>query len=218
MSRTNADSSTDVALPCDALPAASPDPCYTAAFVGGAGTDVRVTVRTTHASMWLVLKRKDGSAPKVDATVTGTAGPGNWYRSNVSVAWTVTDPQSAILTSSGCGPSTITSDTAGTTKTCTATSEGGTATKSVTVKRDSTGPTLTCQPASFVLGKGGAKVNATITDALSGAPGPDATATADTSSVGPKAVNVTGEDKAGNSTTVSCGYTVTPKKSARSGP
>ena len=83
MSRTNADSSTDIALPCDALPAASPDPCYTAAFVGGAGTDVRVTVRTTHASKWLVLKRKDTSPPNVTSTVTGTLGSNNWYRSNV---------------------------------------------------------------------------------------------------------------------------------------
>ena len=94
-------STTDVALPCDALPAASPDPCYTAAFVAGAGSDVRVTVRTTHASKWLVLKRKDTSPPTVTSTVTGTLGSNNWYRSNVAIGWTVTDAQSAILTSTG---------------------------------------------------------------------------------------------------------------------
>ena len=97
--------------------------------------------------------------------------------------------------------------------TCKATSAGGTTTKAVTIKRDASPPTLTCQPATFVLGSK-STVKATVTDALSGPAGSTASAAADTSSAGPKAVLLSGKDKAGNSGTVSCAYTVAFKLAA----
>jgi hypothetical protein len=54
----------------------------------------------------------------------------------------VSDAESDISSSSGCDPTTITADTAGTTLTCTATSAGGTSSQSVTIKRDATPPAL----------------------------------------------------------------------------
>jgi hypothetical protein len=82
----------------------------------------------------------DTSPPVVTAGVVGTLGTNGWYRSNVSVTWTVADGQSAITTQHGCGAGSVTADTAGTTFTCSATSRGGTTTQSVTVKRDATPP------------------------------------------------------------------------------
>jgi hypothetical protein len=84
----------------------------------------------------------DATPPSITPTVSGTLGSNGWFVSNVTVSWTVTDPETSF-TSTGCGASTVTSDTAGTTFTCTATSAGGTASQSVTVKRDATPPTIT---------------------------------------------------------------------------
>lgn len=208
VSRTNADTSTDIALPCDAVPAASPDPCYVAAYTAGVGSDVRVTIYTTHASQWLALRRTDLSPPVITSTVTGTLGSDGWYRSNVGISWTRTDAQSAILTSSGCGPATIGIDTAGTTLTCSATSAGGTSMEAVSVKRDASPPDLTCVGASFVLGATGARVSATVSDAVSGPVATTVFADANTSSVGRKTASLTGLDRAGNSAEATCSYVV----------
>jgi hypothetical protein len=58
----------------------------------------------------------------------------------------VSDPDSAISSQTGCDPSTVTSDTAGVTFTCTASSTGGTNSQSVTIKRDATAPSVTATP------------------------------------------------------------------------
>ena len=84
----------------------------------------------------------DSTPPVITPTLTGTLGSNGWYRSDVKVTWTVTDPESTI-TSSPCGETTITSDTTGTVVTCSATSAGGTSTQSVTIKRDATAPSVT---------------------------------------------------------------------------
>lgn len=83
----------------------------------------------------------DTTAPAITPVVTGTLGNNGWYTSDVDVSFTVSDPQSAISSSTGCGATLLTTDTAGITYTCTATSGGGTSSNSVTVKRDATAPT-----------------------------------------------------------------------------
>ena len=85
-------------------------------------------------------KPADTTPPVITPTVTGTLS-GGWYTSNVTIAWSVADPESAF-TASGCATQTVTTDTAGTTFTCSATSDGGTSTESVTIKRDTTGPSI----------------------------------------------------------------------------
>jgi hypothetical protein len=77
---------------------------------------------------------------------------------------------------------------------------------------DTTPPAVTCDtPApQFALSQSAALVWATVADEPGGS-GPLASRVsepADTSSVGPKTVELTGQDQAGNSTTVSCPYTV----------
>ncbi|HEX7310587.1 MAG TPA: hypothetical protein VF232_05355, partial [Gaiellaceae bacterium] len=75
----------------------------------------------------------------IDIVITGTLGTNNWYTSNVTVNWVVTGADN----SSGCDAKTLTTDTTGTTLTCTASDVDGTLTKSKTFKIDKTPPTAT---------------------------------------------------------------------------
>ena len=90
---------------------------------------------------------EDLTPPVVTPIVSGTLGDNGWYVSDVTVAWDVSDPDSPIASTSGCAPSTVTADTAGMTFTCAATHTAAngqmlTTTQSVTVKRDTTPPTI----------------------------------------------------------------------------
>ena len=62
----------------------------------------------------------DTTAPVITPAVSGTLGDNGWYIGDVSVSWTVQDPESGIATSTGCGPTTVSTDTAGLTLTCSA--------------------------------------------------------------------------------------------------
>ena len=111
----------------------------------GAGLTQQVTVTDfagNAATFTSPVVNIDRSAPVITASVTGTAGNAGWYRGDVQVIWTIDDAAS-LVSSDGCGATSITTDTVGTTLTCTATSPGGTASRSVTIKRDATPPTLT---------------------------------------------------------------------------
>jgi hypothetical protein len=86
----------------------------------------------------------DSSKPNITADVQGAQGNKGWYTDDVRITWNVSDPESPnSLTKTGCDTTTIGSDTGGTTLTCSATSVGGTDSKSVTIKRDATDPTVT---------------------------------------------------------------------------
>jgi hypothetical protein len=98
---------------------------------------------TRDDSMAVTATVVDCTPPAITPKVSGSLGSDGWYISAVEVSWTVVDNESAISSSSGCDPTTISSDTAGTTLICTATSAGGTASQSVTIKRDATAPTAT---------------------------------------------------------------------------
>jgi hypothetical protein len=81
----------------------------------------------------------DTTPPVITPNVSGTLGNNGWYTSDVTVSWTVTDPESRVT--STCSPTTISSDTAGIQINCQATSAGGTSSNSITIKRDATPPT-----------------------------------------------------------------------------
>ena len=82
----------------------------------------------------------DSTPPTITPTVNGTLSTNGWYTSDVVVTWSVVDDESAISDADGCDTTTISEDTAGTTLTCEGTSAGGTASQSVTIKRDATKP------------------------------------------------------------------------------
>ena len=104
----------------------------------------------------------DTTQPAIVPSVIGTLGANGWYVSNVTVSWTVSDPYSDIASSTGCGPATLTSYTAGTTLTCTAASVAGlTNAASVTVKVDEARvQTLDPSAANSFVANAGANVNA----------------------------------------------------------
>jgi len=90
------------------------------------------------------LSFMDTTPPSITPNIVGTAGSNGWYASNVALSWNVSDGESPIQSSFGCAPVVVNTDTGGTTFTCTATSAGGTASNSVTVKRDTALPTVAC--------------------------------------------------------------------------
>jgi hypothetical protein len=88
----------------------------------------------------------DPTPPVITPTIVGTLGAAGWYRSNVTVNWSVTDPESIILWESGCEAITLPADTSGTQLVCSAGSDGGTSTVSKTFKIDKTVPTVGAAP------------------------------------------------------------------------
>jgi hypothetical protein len=85
----------------------------------------------------------DPTPPVVTPVITGTLGLNGWYTTNVTLSWSIVDPESIILSTTGCDTTTLTSDTTGVTRTCSATSDGGTTTVSKTFKIDKTAPQAT---------------------------------------------------------------------------
>ncbi len=85
---------------------------------------------------------RDRTPPDVTANVDPASpdGADGFYTGDVKVTWTVTDRESTPATT-GCGPTTIDTNTgdSGVTLTCTATSTGGMTSKSVTIKRKAKG-------------------------------------------------------------------------------
>ena len=91
----------------------------------------------------------DTTPPVILPQLSGVLGNNGWYRSSVTINWSVTDPESGISSSSGCAHTTLTSDTAGVTLTCTATNGAGLSSSvPVTIKIDKTPPTLNGMPAA----------------------------------------------------------------------
>lgn len=84
------------------------------------------------------------AAAPLTVACNGGACSSGWYQANVTVAfqWDTTDP--TIIGTPGCGTFQVTSDTTGTSFTCTLQYSGGaTAQLSVTVKKDATAPVVT---------------------------------------------------------------------------
>jgi len=134
------------------------------------------TYNTTPAKFTLnVLAPSDSTPPVITPFVVGTLGKNGWYVSDVTVTWSVSDPESTISSTTGCDPTAINYDTAGITLTCQATSAGGTSSESVTIKRDATAPTISAavNPAAASSGwwnisTGAPTVTYTCGDAISG--------------------------------------------------
>ncbi len=84
----------------------------------------------------------DATPPLIVPSAVGTLGANGWYTSDVAISFSVQDPESSVASMTGCAPTTLSSDTAGVTYTCSATSAGGTASASVSIKRDTIGPAI----------------------------------------------------------------------------
>jgi hypothetical protein len=155
----------------------------------------------------------DDTPPVITPTVTGTLGSNGWYTSDVGVTWTVTDGESAFTTDPGCGPTTLATDSNSETYTCSATSAGGTATESVTIKRDATNPVITYagNAGTYTVDQTVA-ISCSATDAMSGiatSTCPGASGAAYTFGLGSTTLNASATDNAGNGSSASAQFTVT---------
>ncbi len=151
----------------------------------------------------------DGTPPSVAPAVTGTLGTNGWYRGPVSVIWSVVDLESSIVSQTGCGQQSIAGNTGGVTFTCSATSAGGSASASVTIKIDATAPTLgaSVSPTTVLQYLTATVTPVGATDGLSGLASTSC-GVANTAVAGAKTVTCTATDNAGNIGTASAGYTV----------
>jgi hypothetical protein len=144
----------------------------------------------------------DPSPPVVTPMITGTLGNNGWYVTNVTVGWKVEDPESVILSTSGCDTTTLASDTTATTLTCSATSDGGTTTVSKTFKRDNTAPSVTATPGRLADSNGWYNHSLTVgfsgADATSGVASCAAPKTYSGPDDGSASVSGTCTDNAGN--------------------
>ena len=159
----------------------------------------------------------DPTPPVVTPVITqGTLGANGWYVSNVTVQWSVSDPESIILSTTGCNTTTLNVDTSSVQYTCSATSDGGTTTISKNFKLDKTAPSAT--PSASRGPNANGWYNASVTVSFSGT---DATSGIDTCTQttysGPDASNkpITGfcKDRAGNqsaTTSLTLSYDATP--------
>jgi len=125
----------------------------------------------------------DTSPPIITSNIQGTSGLNGWYKSSVNVTWNVSDPESGIASSSGCGPAALAADTAGVTLTCSATNGAGLSTSvPARIKMDKTPPVISGLPAAGCTiwppnGKLVPVAKVSATDALSGLASFDVTAT-----------------------------------------
>jgi len=84
----------------------------------------------------------DPTPPVITPSITGTLGENGWHRSNVTVGWSVVDPDSGVTETHGCDTGTFTQDTSGASRTCEAKNGVGlTGSYTVVVKIDKTAPT-----------------------------------------------------------------------------
>ncbi|MDX6375494.1 MAG: hypothetical protein QOD98_4482 [Nocardioidaceae bacterium] len=86
----------------------------------------------------MVAAAKDASPPAVTSATTPAGGPGGWFSGTVSVSWAVADGDSPVYAMTGCAAATF---SAPGTSSCSATSVGGTTSKSLVIRIDRTKPT-----------------------------------------------------------------------------
>lgn len=130
------------ALSVDQIVTILEDPRNTIDCPGGAGLpDLDCGFGFSKADL-AVAAAADVTPPPVTPTLTPAAptGRNGYYTGNVALSWQATDETSPTLSTTGCGPAIVTTDTAGATFTCSATSIGGPASRSITVKRDASPP------------------------------------------------------------------------------
>ena len=111
----------------------------------------------------------DNTPPVVTFVGGSELGNNGWYVTDVNIQWDVTDPESPITSTVGCDPTTLTSDTTGITYTCTATSEGGTTSENVVIKRDATLPVIAItSPVDYAVDPVDTTIGFDTSDATSG--------------------------------------------------
>jgi hypothetical protein len=173
--------------------------------LGRRGGSRRLVFLSALLGLLLLAPQAAGAPPDIAVSIFGTLGSNGWYRSNVTVNWTVIGAE----TSTGCNAVTFTADTAGTKITCSAVSGGDETTKSVTIRLDKTPPSAT--PVAARPPDANGWYNRPLTIAFSGADatsGLEGCSTAQYAGPDNASAAVAGScrDLAGNSTPASFGF------------
>jgi hypothetical protein len=118
-------------------------------IVTGAGVPARFRISDNNATdnygqLRIRLLASDATGPTITPHITpGVQGDHGYYTQPQTVTWDVADPDSAVASTSGCGSTTVSVETNGTTLTCSATNIlGETTSSSVTLKYDGTAPVI----------------------------------------------------------------------------
>lgn len=184
-------------------------------FNGGDGFDTCVPGPgpfTANTCEVIQLEPVDNTPPAITASISGTLGDNDWYKSPVSVAFTVTDNESAITSTTGCGTPNFSGDTPSGSAACSATSAGGTSNKTVTFKIDQTVPTVTYtgNAGTYNLTENVA-ITCSAADAMSGVASTtcaNVSGMAYTFGAGSHTYSATATDKAGNVGSGSTSFTI----------
>jgi Carboxypeptidase regulatory-like domain/Thrombospondin type 3 repeat len=165
----------------------------------------------------------DGTPPDITPNLSGALGNNGWYTSDVAVSWSVVDAQSGITSQNGCGATSVTSDNSAKTFTCEATSNGGTFSQSVTLKRDATPPVVAVtgvtNGATYILGNIPV-AGCNTTDALSGVSTPATVSLSGGNADGTGVITAScsgATDSAGNTAQAASSYTVIPPLTSMTG-
>lgn len=170
----------------------------------------------TESAEFTIEVAPDAVGPVAAPSLSPAANGAGWNKGDVTVGWNWADePAGSGIDPANCTVSSVSSGEGGALELSASCKDraGNTGSASRTVKVDRTPPSVSCGTSpSFVLGGShAANVTASVTDGLSrplaSSLSVDVTA-ADVASVGVRSKSVTGEDAAGNTTTVSCPYTV----------
>jgi hypothetical protein len=151
----------------------------------------------------------DPSAPSIASTLNPASADGSngWYKSNVTLTWTVTENESPnSLQKTGCVNQNISTDQTAAEYKCSATSAGGSANGlAVTIKRDATAPTISGSASPAANGKGWNNTDVTVSFSCSDATSGVATCSSSTTLGEGAAQSVSGSatDNAGNGASAS---------------
>jgi hypothetical protein len=192
-----------------------------AASITFTNSSSRSTTATIHGSDAIMANfdTADTTPPVITPTIAPKANSNGWNNGSVTVTWSVSDPESGIVSSNGCTATTLGTETplAGTTLTCSAINGAGlTNSASVTVKIDVTAPALTL-PSHLTVeatGSSGASVSysASTSDSLSGLNTLSCTPpSGSTFPLGTTTVSCSANDKAGNTASGTFAVTVQDK-------
>lgn len=118
----------------------------------------------------------DQTPPVVSPSVSGVAGANGWYTSTVTLSWNLSDPETGIASSNGCGTVNVVENTQGVTYTCAATNGAGLSTSVPVSLRVDKDPPVVTPTVTGTLGPNGwyvsdVSVTWAVTDATSGVGG-----------------------------------------------